>query len=154
MTLREDPWGWARPYLARLRQHPAFAQFAPSTQFAQLLEAIATDYPAKAAEMRQWNAATQASLLQHLASRVENGAASERVTMWVAEKDDRGLCCVAKHLPHGPIDLQVYQNGEFRNSQTCNTAPEARTLSETWRKALVANGWTIYPKDSSGDTTA
>ena len=59
MSVYEDPFGWLRPHYAKLREHSPFPTFAPPHQFGQLVDAIAVDYPAKAAELRQYSAAAQ-----------------------------------------------------------------------------------------------
>jgi hypothetical protein len=140
----EDPHAWLRPFYNKLSQHPAFAQFAPATRFTQLVDAVAADNASKAAEMRQWSAAAQHALLLHLGSTAELGRSiSDSVELWRATKDARELRCIARHLPTG-VDLQVFERDQFRRSQLCPTAPEARTLAETWRKALIASGWTVF----------
>lgn len=81
MALTSDPHAWLRPYYARLRERSAFAQFSPQHQFEQLVEAVAREYPSKAARMREWTPAAQHALLNHLASMVDQGQSAEQ-TDW------------------------------------------------------------------------
>ena len=83
--------------------------------------AVAIDYPAKAAELRQYSAAAQLGLLQHLASMSSQGNESETIELWRATKDSRELTC-ARYLPTG-VDVLVFRNGELRRSQLCPTGP-------------------------------
>jgi hypothetical protein len=87
------------------------------------------------------SAAAQQALLLHLAASAEQGHA-DTVELWRATKETRELRCVARHLPTG-VDLQVFERDEFKHSQLCATAPDARVMAETWRKALQASGWAI-----------
>jgi hypothetical protein len=141
VTIYDNPHAWLRPFYNKLSQHPAFSQLAPATRFSQLVDAVAVHNASKAAEMRLWSVAAQQALLQRLAESVEQGNV-DSAELWRATKDARELRCIARHLPTG-VDVQVFEHGEFKRSQLCATAPDARTLAETWRKALQATGWTI-----------
>ena len=61
--ISSDPLAWMRPYYEAVAAREGFAHLVPSHQFAVLVEAIAQDHPAKAAQMREWNAATQRATL-------------------------------------------------------------------------------------------
>ena len=54
-----DPGAWMRTYYAEDRAASRVLQLAPAHQFAALLEAIAADYPAHAAQLRDSNAASR-----------------------------------------------------------------------------------------------
>ena len=139
-------FGWFRPHYATLREHSAFPAVAPAHQFGQLVDAIAVDYPANAAERRQFSSAAQLGLLQHLASMTSHD--SEAIELWRATKGDRVLTCVGRYLPTG-VDVVVFQNGELRRSQLCPTGPDARTLAALWKAALEKSGWTTSAQSQS-----
>ena len=51
--ISSDPHAWVRPYYEALAGREGFAQLAIPIQFAALVDAIAVDYPAKAAWLRE-----------------------------------------------------------------------------------------------------
>jgi hypothetical protein len=54
------------PYYAQLLDQPGFSDLAVTHQFAQLVEAIADEYPKQADSMREYNDANQRATLGHL----------------------------------------------------------------------------------------
>ena len=84
--LSSDPHAWLRPFYADLRSHPAFASFAPSLQFQQLVQAVEREHPSKAATLREWSAAAQHGLLLHLASMFDQKESAAPFHMWSVHK--------------------------------------------------------------------
>jgi hypothetical protein len=140
VSVTSDPHAWLRPFYTLLQRHPAFRHFAPAHQFDQLVQAISAEYPAQAAEMRQWTAAGQHMLLLHLASMLEQQAGAEPVDLWSVKKGDRELRCVAHYLPNG-IDLRLMEGTDFRRTQLVRDAPAVNALADNWKIALEARGW-------------
>ena len=144
-TLRDshgsaDPHAWLRPSYARLRSKPAFNLLWYAHQFEQLREAIATEHPVEAEQMRAWSPAAQLGLMEHLA-KMANDAASVAVTLlWRLRKDSRELRCVAQYLSIG-IDLRLLEGQGFRRTQLCHSATAANILAEQWRLELLDSGW-------------
>ena len=138
--LSSDPHAWLRPFYADLRSHPAFATFAPSHQFQQLVQAVEREHPSKAATLREWSAAAQHGLLLHLASMFDQKESAAPFHLWSVHKGDRQLRCVAVYLPSG-VDLRLFEGADFRRTQLCKDAPETYALADTWLAALVDAGW-------------
>lgn len=140
--IHEDPHAWLRPFYATVRaRNAAFSHLSPHHQFELLAKAVEPEQPARAQEMQEWSDGAQLGLLLHLAIAAEQNHTSEVVELWSVRKGDRVLTCRAKHLPDG-VDLQLFEGDDFRRTQLCRIAPDARMLAETWRKALRASGWT------------
>jgi hypothetical protein len=140
VALTSDPHAWLRPFFARLQTHPAFRHFAPAHQFAQLVEAVAVDHPAQAAQMREWSPGAQHALLLHLASSISQTPPHVTSELWTVTKGARTLRCVAQYLSSG-IDVRLLEGDGFRRTQLCRDAPEADTLAKQWRAALIEQGW-------------
>jgi hypothetical protein len=143
MQISSDPHAWLRPPYAKLASDPAFARLAPAHQFRALCEAAAKLSPSKALQMREWNSATQISLLHWLASIVEEQPNPRRETaLWRVSKNGRELRCVAVYLSSG-IDLRLLDGDDFRRTQLVKDAPAVEELANGWRNALVERGWTL-----------
>ena len=117
-----DPHAWMRPCYEAVAAREGFAHLAPSHQFDLLVEAIAKDYPTKAAHMREWNAATQRATLAMFANVVYSSPAAREVELWRVAKAGRQLRCLAVYMTTG-IDLRLM---ERRGLQT-DAAAEGRT---------------------------
>jgi hypothetical protein len=134
------PHSWLRPIYARLRADSAFALLSHAHQFEALRLAVAAEAPAKAAEMTDWNTATQKALLGWLADVVaEHPNPSREVELWRMRKGDRELVCVTVYLPIG-IDVRLLEGDGFRRTQLVKDAPAVEELAEKWRVALIKHG--------------
>lgn len=140
MTLTSDPHAWLRPIFATLRADAGFALLAPSHQFAQLCHAVAKDYPAQAASMREWSPTAQGGLLKWLADAVQQDGVITRLEQWRVQKGDRELVCIAIYIPTG-IDVRLMENEDFRRTRLAKTALEAIAVAEEWKVKLLAHGW-------------
>jgi hypothetical protein len=58
-----SPHAWLLPFWADLKRQPFFARLAPELQSEAIAAALDADYPAKAAEIRDWNFATRRAML-------------------------------------------------------------------------------------------
>jgi len=134
-----DPHAWLRPFYGRLKTHHAFSLLSPVHQFAQLVEAIATEHPVEAEQMRHWSPAAQTALMIHLAKEVQATPATVTL-LWRLRKGSREVRCVAQYLSMG-IDLRVLEGDGFHRTQLCETATAANILSEQWRLAFLERGW-------------
>src|SRR5688572_17349665 len=79
VSLSSDPYAWLRDIFARLRERRGFGVLAPVHQFEQLVLAVESENPSKAATMREWSGAGQHGLLLHLTSMLEQKESSARV---------------------------------------------------------------------------
>lgn len=77
---------WLAPYYAALRRSPAFATLAPDLQARALADAVAHDYPARAHEIREWNAATRDAMLGVLDDLTQRHARQARVSGLVRDE--------------------------------------------------------------------
>ena len=140
MALTSDPHLWLLPFYARLQTQPGFMQLASSHQFNQLVDAVTSDHPLEAMDMRSWSAGAQDALLRHLASSMEQPPSAVVSELWRLTKSNRTLRCVVHYLSSG-LDLRLLEGDGFRRTQLCKTASEAETLSQGWRAALMERGW-------------
>ena len=90
--------------------------------------------------MDEWSSGAKAALLRHLAETIEQAPPAAVSTLWRLHKDARHLRCVVQYLSTG-IDVRLLEADHFRRTQLCQSAPEANTLAEEWRLALVERGW-------------
>jgi len=141
VPLTSDPHAWLRPIYSRLRSDHTFPLFAPSHQFNLLREAAEEISPSKVALMREYNATTQAALLDHLASVYRDQPSPTRETeLWRVRKGDRDLSCVAVYLPSG-IDLRLMEGADFRRTVLVKDAAALPAQAEEWLTALQAHEW-------------
>ena len=110
-----DPGAWIRPYYAAIAQRPGFFQLAPAHQFAALLDAIAADYPTRAAELRDSTTTTQSAILGWLHDVTSQKPPAREVEMWRVRKGERELRAVAVYLPTG-IDWRLLERDDFRRT--------------------------------------
>ena len=140
MSLTSDPHAWLRSYYLRLHSDPAFRDLAPAQQFLQLCEIVAADHAAEAIEMRQWTAAAQDALIDHLAASIQTTPPKVISELWRVTKGERELRCSVQYLGNG-IDVRLYEGAGLRRTQLCHDAAEADALSQQWRKDLQERGW-------------
>jgi hypothetical protein len=140
--ISSDPSAWLRPYFATLKRQPFFANLAPELQAAALADAIEPDYPTKAAEIRQWNAATRRAMLACIEQGLAEGRAAKDTELWRMRKGSRELRCVAVYIISG-IDLRQYEGDEMRRTALFQDAPYLQGESKRWRAGLEAHGWTL-----------
>jgi hypothetical protein len=138
--MTHDTHSWLRRYYARLQQHPAFSQLSPSHRFARLVDAVASDHPSEAAELRRAPPDAQGSLLHWLTQPVEGCRAHERETLWTVRKGQRELHCVAVSLPTG-VDVRLIEGGDFHRTHLLRDAAAAKVHAAGWLGALEARGW-------------
>ena len=62
--LSSDPNAWLFPFYADLKRTRGFARLAPALRIQALADTVQAEYPARAAEIRKWNRATQDAMLQ------------------------------------------------------------------------------------------
>lgn len=150
MTLSSDPNAWLRPYFAALRKDPSFSHRSPSHQFDALVTAIASEHPRRAAAMREWTTATQDAFLKWLRDVTDEQPAAREYELWSVQKAGRRLRCVAVYVPIG-IDVRLMEGADFRRTQLTKDAPESEALSDTWRQALLVQGWTLSETTPDAD---
>ena len=138
--MSSDPDAWMRPYYAEITQRPGFLQLAPAHRFTALLDAIATDYPTRAAELRDANATAQSAMLGWLHDVTTYMPAAGEVEMWRVRKGDRELRAVAVYLPTG-IDLRLLERDDFRRTELCRDGPALHARAAQWRAKLQDSGW-------------
>lgn len=138
--LSSDPHAWLRPYFAALRKDPSFSYRSPSHQFAAVVAAIANDHPSRAAAMREWTPAAQDGFLKWLRDVTDEEPPKREYELWSVQKNCRTLRCIAVYVPIG-IDLRLMEGAEFRRTQLTKDAPESEAVSDTWRQALIVQGW-------------
>ena len=138
--ISSDPHAWMRPYYEAVAARESFSHLAQSHQFELLVEAIARDYPAKAALMREWNAASQRATLGVFANVVYSTPAAREVELWRVAKDGRELRCLAVCMPTG-IDLRLMEGEDFRRTQLLKDGPTVEARAEEWRGKLAGKGW-------------
>ena len=119
-----------RPYYTQVAHRPGFSQLAPAHQFAALLDAIATDYPTRATELRGSNATTQSAILGWLHDVTTQKPVAREMEMWRVRKGDRELRAVAVYLATG-IDLRLLEKDNFRRTG-------------------AVSGWSLAPGSRSG----
>lgn len=150
MALSSDPLAWLRPYFAELRKDPSFSYRSPSHQFAAVVDAIADDQPSRAAAMREWTPAAQDAFLRWLHDVTDEQPPAREYELWSVQKAGRTLRCVAVYVPIG-IDLRLMEGADFRRTPLARDAPESEALSDTWRQALIVQGWRLRGKLPRGD---
>jgi hypothetical protein len=120
-----DPGAWMRPYYAEIAQRPGFSQLAPAHRFTALLEAIGADHPARAAELRDANATTQAAVLGWLHDVTTQKPVTKEVELFRMRKSERQLRMVVVYLPTG-VDLRLLEGDDFRRTELCGDGPSVR----------------------------
>jgi hypothetical protein len=98
----------ACPFLRRAEARQGFNRLAPVLQAQALADAVQADYPAEAAEIRDWNHATAIAMLTWLDTVTRTRPRHRDTELWRVRKGSRELRCVAVHLPHG-IDLRLLE---------------------------------------------
>ncbi len=135
-----NPHAWLRPFWAALKLQPFFDRLAPELQTEQLATALQTDHPAKAQEIREWNAATRRAMLAVLDEGVRAGKSAKEVELWRMQKGERELCCMAAYLPTG-IDLRLLEVGDMLRTELFQDGLRVQARSRAWRTALAKSGW-------------
>jgi hypothetical protein len=143
--ISSDPHAWIRPYHEAVASREGFSHLAPSDQFELFVEAIAKDYPAKATQMREWNAATQWATLAVFANVVYSTPAPREVEFWRVAKDSRELRCLAVYMPTG-INLRLMAGGDFRRTQLLGDGPAVQALAEQWQRSCRWQGGRESPR--------
>jgi hypothetical protein len=130
-----------RPYYEAVASLEGFAQLAIPIQFAALVDAIAVDYPAKAAWLREIaDLPGQRAMLLSFSNIVYRIPAQLKVELWRVRKDSRELRCVAVYMPTG-IDLRLMEGEDFRRTQLLKDGPAVEARAEEWRRKLRERGW-------------
>jgi hypothetical protein len=140
MAVSSAPHAWLRPYYASIAAQPGFSNLAVTHQFAQLVRAIADEYPKQAALMREYNDATQRATLGHLQKMQRQQPLAREEPLWMVKKRNRLLRCVVVYLPTG-ADLRLLEDGEFRRTMLFRNGDELNRRQAEWKAALVERGW-------------
>jgi hypothetical protein len=140
MLLSSDPHAWLRPYFAALSQQEAFTLLAPALRFSALCDAVASDHPTKAAQMREWSPAAQEATFRWLASITSQVGSVNEVELWTVTKPERELRCVVRYLPTG-LDLRLMQGDDFRRTELHQDAAAVSAKATEWKTALLERGW-------------
>ena len=120
------------PVLRGGRRAGGFAQLAIPIQFAALVDAIAADYPAKAAGFREIaDLPSQRAMLLSFSNVVYCSSAQREVELWRVR--------LAVYLPTG-IDQRLMK-GDFRRTQLLGDGPAVEAKAEQWQARLRAAGW-------------
>jgi hypothetical protein len=104
VILSSDPHAWLRPYVATLKEDPAYKMLAYPLRFAALCEVVEREHPERARWMRQWSTKAQEGTLKWLETVTTEVPAASELELWAVKKDKRTLRCVVRYLPTG-IDL-------------------------------------------------
>ena len=76
--ISSDPNAFLRPVWADLHRQTFFTNLAPELQANALANAVAEDFPNKAAEIREWNAATRRAMLAVLDQKLHENTQTSR----------------------------------------------------------------------------
>jgi len=107
-----------RPYYEAVAAREGFAQLAIPIQFAAFVDAIAVDYPAKAANLREIaDLPSQRAMLLSFSNVVYSSPAQREVELWRVRKANRELRCLAVYLSTG-IDLRLME-GRTSGAPSC-----------------------------------
>lgn len=90
--------------------------------------------------MRAYTPAARVALLGHLSKAEQERPGPRQVDLWVLNRGERTLTCVALYLPHG-VDVRLLEDGEVRRTQLVGDGPQAEALAEEWRGAARKLGW-------------
>jgi hypothetical protein len=131
---------WLRPYYAEVAVRAGFANLSTAHQFLALVERISQDHPAKAAELRDSNAAAARAILGWLAEATGQKPAAREVALWRVRKGERELRCVAVYLSTG-IDLRLMEGDDFRRTTLCSDTPTLTAGADDWLRKLAQRGW-------------
>lgn len=138
--ISSDAHAWLRPIWADLTQDPSFDLLTPAYQALVLAAIIAPDYPAKAQEIREWNAATRRAMLASLDMAVLEGHTARETEVWRARQGNREVRCVAVYLPTG-LDLRLLDGGEMLRTVLCGDPWSLKATARAWLEEAVGKGW-------------
>ncbi len=135
-----DPNAWLRAFWKRLHEEqPFFPNLAPELQAEALANLVAEDHPAKATEIREWNATTRRAFIARLDQALREKKADRQVELWRMRKDEREVLWVAVYTVVG-LDLRLLEAGEMRRTQLCRDDPTPRGTARQWHEALRLAG--------------
>jgi hypothetical protein len=135
------PWAWIRPYYEAVAAGEGVALLSIPIQFAALVDAIAVDYPTRAATLRQIaDLPSQRAFLLSLSNVVYRSPAVREVELWRVRKDSRELRWLAVYMPTG-IDLRLMQGEDFRRTELLREGPAVEIRAEEWRGRPLEKGW-------------
>jgi len=130
-----------RPYYEAAAAREGFSRLPIPLQFGVLISAVAADYPAQAAKLRQIvDLPSQRAVLLSLSNVVYQGPAAREVELWRVRKDSRELRCLAVYMPTG-IDLRLLEGEDFRHTQLLTDGPAVQARAEEWRVKLRDRAW-------------
>jgi hypothetical protein len=136
-----DPTAWLRSYWKRLHdENSFFPNLAPELQAKALADLVAEDHPAKAQQIRQWNAVTRRAMLVGLDVALKANHPDKQVELWQMRQGERARTCVAVYTIVG-LDLRLLEGGEMLRTQLCQNAPTLLATARQWEKTLRAAGW-------------
>ena len=140
--ISSNPDAWMRLYYEAVAAREGFALLSIPIQFATLVDAIAVDYPTKAATLRLIaDLPSQRAFLGSLSNVVYRSPAAREVELWCVRKDSRELRCVAVYMPTG-IDLRLMEGEDFRRTELLRDGPAVEARAQGWRGKLRGKGWT------------
>jgi hypothetical protein len=128
-----NPHAWLCSFWSALKQQPFFDRLAPELQAEQLAAALESDYPAKAREIREWNAATRRAMLAVLDEGVRAGKSAKEVELWRMQKGEREVRCVAVYLPSG-VDLRLIEGGELQRTELFRDGVSVVAAGRRWQR--------------------
>jgi hypothetical protein len=132
---------WLKPYYAEVALHGGFANLSPAHQFRALIEKVAEVHPARAAPLRDCDAATVRAIIGWLAAVSGEKRAARETALWQVRKGARELRCVAVSVPTG-IDLRLIEGDDFRRTALCADASALTAGATDWLNRLLQRGWT------------
>jgi hypothetical protein len=109
-------------------------------QASALADAVQADYPAKAAEIRDWNHATAVAMLTWLDTVTRTRPRHRETELWRMRKGARECRCVAVYLPTG-IDLRLFVGDEMERTRLMPDKYFAERLSAEWASQLRDAKW-------------
>lgn len=140
--ISSDPHTWLHSVYAQLRKDASFGRLTASLQWNALVRAAAEYSPEKAAQMLHYTDAAQLGLLKRLDDVLREDPHPQRATMlWTMRQGPRDVTCVFVYVPTG-VELRLYEGVELIRATLRNTGPDVQSLAESWRSALLENGWT------------
>ncbi len=98
VNVSNNPHRWLLPFWADLHEQPFFGHLAPELKADAFAAALDTDHPAKALEIREWNATTRRAMLAVLDEGVRAARSANKLELW-ADAEGRAGSALRRGLP-------------------------------------------------------
>ncbi len=149
--ITSDPNAWLRRFWQRLHdEQPFFPNLAPELRANALADLLAGDYPATAAEIRNWTPVTCRAMLAGLDQGLRERHTAREIELWRMTKGERTLRCTAVYTRVG-IDLRVLDETEIQRTELFALAPLLVATSRTWAREAEQAGWCNQTPESTDE---